>query len=573
MARRDDKEQHRYFAEEQRSQRGCSGARMQTNFLYGKLADADLTPETSLSTITLAENKADLLASLRRLQGRGTVGDLTADSGLASDNVRVGLKELLETHHGHLDVADSGELLYRFDEKLIQRGTEPLLARLKRTATDVFTKGFKATIVIFLVVYFIIFVALVIAALTANKNSDSRDGGLGGRRGGGGGHRHFGLGNFWLWYYIWTPNWRLGRPYYGHRWESQLPKADRAPFYKKVFAFVFGADKPTPSPQQLDRSKLRLIRARKGVITTAELVEHTGLPFVDAEDEMGRLLGAYDGEAAVSPDSELVYAFPGLMVSAHDSGPAKEPNPAWLRLEPQQELTGNTAGANAIVAGMNAFTLVASATSPWFIFPRLGIGGAAAVVGLVLVPMVFSALFFALPGLRMWGVKRENKRRAKRNIRRVLLGLVYARSLDGDAEVGSAEALEYVKQRLPGTAALAVERALQELASELNADVSVDEAGATGYRFPAIRKQFTASETVRRKLQLENRTLGEVVFSTGDSVNEASERDMRLFDRELKGDEARFDKYLPATDRIGFEDDFELVAFDEELRSRGLAKA
>jgi hypothetical protein len=63
------------------------------------------------------------------------------------------------------------------------------------------------------------------------------------------------------------------------------------------------------------------------------------------------------------------------------------------------------------------------------------------------------------------------------------------------------------------------------------------------------------------------------VFSTGDSVGEAGDRELKLFDRELSRDEARFDKYLPATDRVGYEDDFDLVAFDEELRSRGLAKA
>jgi len=528
-----------------------------------------------VSPLTLAEHQSDILASLRRLQGRGTVGDVVADSGLPGDNVRSGLKVLLESHQGHLAVSDTGELLYEFDEKLIVRGTEPVLARMKRTATDVFTKGFKATIVIMLVVYFLIFVALVIAALFANKNSNSRGGGiLGGRRGGG--HRHGGFGNFWLWYYIWTPRWRLGRPYYGRRWEGTLAKEDRPPFYKKVFAFVFGPDKPTPTQAQLDRSTIRLIRARKGVITTAELVEHTALTFPEAEDEMGRLLGAYDGEAAVSPDGELVYAFPELMLSAHDTK-AREPNPAWLRLEHKQELTGNTAGANAVVAGMNGFTLVAAATSPWFIFPRLGISlsDPVAVVGLILIPVVFSVLFYGVPLLRMWGVTRENKRREKQNIRRVLLGLVYSRSLDKGRDVGAAEAYEHVVSRLKQQVVerAAVDAALQGLAAELDAAVAVDDAGDTRYTFPALRQQFTASETVRRKLQLENRTLGEIVFSTSDSAAEAGERELALFDRELTESETDFGRYLPALDKIGFEDDYELVAFDEELKQRGLIKA
>ena len=112
------------------------------------------------------------------------MGDVVADSGLPGDDVRSGLKVLLESHQGHLAVSDTGELLYEFDERLIVRGTEPVLARMKRTATELFTKGFKVTIVIVLVVYFLVFVALVIAALFANKNSNSRGGGLlGARRG------------------------------------------------------------------------------------------------------------------------------------------------------------------------------------------------------------------------------------------------------------------------------------------------------------------------------------------------------------------------------------------------------
>ena len=528
-----------------------------------------------MSTLTLAEHQSDILASLRRLRGRGTVGDVVADSGLPGDDVRSGLKVLLESHQGHLAVSDTGELLYEFDERLIVRGTEPVLARMKRTATELFTKGFKVTIVIVLVVYFLVFVALVIAALFANKNSNSRGGGiLGGRRGRG--HSHGGFGNFWLWYYIWTPRWRLGRPYYGRRWEGALAKEDRPPFYKKVFAFVFGPDKPNPTQAQLDRSTIRLIRARKGVITTAELVEHTALTFPEAEDEMGRLLGAYDGEAAVSPEGELVYAFPELMLSAHDTK-VREPNPAWLRLEHKQELTGNTAGANAVVAGMNGFTLVAAATSPWFIFPRLGISlsDPGAFVGLILIPIVFSVLFYGVPLLRMWGVTRENKRREKRNIRRVLLGLVYSRSLHRSRDVGAAEAYEHVvsrlKQQVVGRAD--VDAAIQTLAAELDAEVAVDDAGDTRYSFPALRRQFTASETVRRKLQLENRTLGEIVFSTSDSAAEAGERELALFDRELTESEADFRRYLPALDKIGFEDDYELVAFDEELKQRGLITA
>ena len=519
-----------------------------------------------MSTLALAERQSDLLSSLRSLGGRATVGDVVARSGLPSDDVRAGLKALLETHRGHLAVSDSGEMIYEFDPRLIERGSEPFLARAKRTATSVITKAFKAWIVIMLVVYFVVFVVLVIAALVAGQRGDDR-GGLGGGRGRSHGGFHI---NPFFWYWIWGPRWHIGRPYYGHRWERTLDREDRVPFYKKVFAFVFGPDRPKPTRQQLDRSVLRLIRARSGVVSTAELVQHTGTTFREAEDEMGRLLGAYDGEATVSPDGELVYAFPDVMTTVREDRRVREPNPAWLRLEHPLDLTGNTAAANAVVAGMNSFTLLAAATAPWFIFPRLGLGGTAAWVGLVLVPVVFSVLFFAGPLVRMAGVRLENRRRRKRNERRVLLGHVYRRALEGEA-VRADEARAFVSSRLENepVSAQRIERLLEELAADLDADVIVDDEGVVSWRFDAIRRQFAASAAARETLRLDERTTGDVVFSTADSAEEAARRDAKLFDRALAGSGPDLDRYLPSVDRIGFEDDFELVAFDEELRTGG----
>ncbi len=534
-----------------------------------------------MTTLALAERQSDILAALRRLGGEATVGDVVASTGLPSTESEAALKSLLESHQGHLAVSDSGELLYRFDEKLIERGSEPLLARVKRRAWSLFSKAFKAWIVVMLVVYFVVFVILVLAALFGSNAQGGGDrrrgggwGGRGGRRGGG-----LPLGNFWLWYWIWSPRWYLGRPYYGHRWERTLAKDDRVPFYKKVFAFVFGPDRPHPTRQQLDRSTLRLIRARSGVITTADLVQHTGLSVPEAESEMGRLVGAYDGEPVVSAEGELAYAFPSLMTSAHGTVSAREPNPAWMRLEYPEALTGNSAGANALVGGMNAFTLVAAATAPWFIFPRLGLGGPAAWVGLVLVPVIFSLAFFAVPALRMWGVKRENKRRKKRNLRRVVLGLVYTRSLEGGG-VTAEEATEYASSRLKHQAVgrKAVESVLEGLVAEFDGQVDASPHGLLVYRFPEIRTQMAAGEAVRRSLALQDRELGEIVYDSGDTPSQADAREQAAFDRDLASgppsppaalppEELDLSRYIPPSD-VGYEADYELVLADEEVKRR-----
>lgn len=528
------------------------------------------TNRGTVSQLAVADQQYDILSALRTLDGKATAGDVVAATGLPSDDVVSGLKSLLESHRGHLAVTDSGELLYHFDPRLIRRGTEPALARFKRTAWSAFTKAFKAWIVVTLVVYFVVFVALVIAALVAGQR------GGGDRRSGnifrGGGRGHGGLPNFWLWYWIWGPRWRLGRPYYGHRWERTLDKDDKVPFYKKVFAFVFGPDEPEPTQRQLDRGALRLIRARNGVVSNADLVEHTGLPAHEAQEEMARMVGAYGGEPLVSPRGELAYAFPELMTSAHGTVATREPNPAWMRLSFPKPLTGNSAGANAAVVGINAFNLAAAASAPWFIFPRLGIGGPLAFTFLVVVPVLFSLAFFAVPGLRMLAVKRENRRRHRANVRRVVLGQVYQDALGPDVGVTVSGLHQVVAPRLKEQAVSTadVDRVLQDLAAEFDADVTPAEDGALVYRFPGIRREVAEAELLRRSLKLQDKTPGDVVFSTADTALEESRREMEAFDRALEGGEVDLAGYVPAPDRVGYEADYELVAFDEELRDAGL---
>ena len=145
------------------------------------------------------------LKAIRKRKGRVTVGDVVADTGHSTDEVDATLKRLLETRQGHLEVGDSGTLVYRFNPRLLRRDVEPLSTRMARATGAVLTKAFKVWIVLMLVVYFVVFVALVIAALLA---SQSREGGRGGGRSWGGRRRGFGgIPDLWLWYIFWSPNW------------------------------------------------------------------------------------------------------------------------------------------------------------------------------------------------------------------------------------------------------------------------------------------------------------------------------------------------------------------------------
>ena len=508
-----------------------------------------------------------LTAALRALGGRATLGDVVSATGMPDHEAETALKALLETHRGHLEVSDSGDLLYRFDRKLIARDREPFGVRFRRAAWSAFKTGFKVWTAVMLVAYFVIFVGLILALMFANK--DDRGGGFGGRRGGG-----FGLGDFLLLHWLMGGRgWSRGSLYYGDRHARRLPKEARPPFYKKVFAFIFGPEEPRPTQVQKDRSVLRLIRARKGVLTSAELVEHTGLPLPEAHEEMGRLTGAYGGDPRVSEKGEVVYAFPGLMKSAHGRVRASEPNPAWLRLEYPKKLTGNATGSNVGIGALNGFNLAAS-----FVLglgPALGTAAVEAVpvgalwfYGLGVVPATFSSMFFGIPVVRSLGLRGHNRARLRRNIRRLLIGLVYARSVGRVRWIPVGEAIAHVQKRLEGWNASPrdVLAELEKLAAEFDAEVEAGDAGFR-YRFPGVRETFVEAELMRRRLRLQDQKLGRIVYATSDTGSEASRRDRDAFDRELARAEVDVSRYLPSPGKVGYEEDFEVVMEEPPVRT------
>ena len=81
-----------------------------------------------------------------------------------------------------------------------------------------------------------------------------------------------------------------------------------------------------------------------------------------------------------------------------------------------------------------------------------------------------------------------------------------------------------------------------------------------------------ASEALRKKLRLEDQRLGSTIYSSADSTAEADARDLANFDRELASAQPDLSGYLASPGRVDFEDDYEVVAFDEELERTAAAK-
>lgn len=281
-----------------------------------------------------------------------------------------------------------------------------------------------------------------------------------------------------------------------------------------------------------DRKTLSLIRARGGVVSLAELVEHTGLTVHDAETEALRLALLYGGEPHPSWDGHVVYAFPDLVESAHGSFHVREPRPAWARADdPMRDRRPPWWSRHPLLAGAGA---VAAGVLAWLATFPPSPGGRAFVLAAVAGASAGAA--FALSG----GIVRRLARlspfrlRSPATLRRYALGYVFETALRGKGVVSLERTLAYLRSRADdeGIPRHKVEAALRRLAEEFDAPVT-ELDGDLFFGFRNVKRQFLASHVQRVRLGLERKAAGRTVFDSGDSELEAAARELEDFDRAL----------------------------------------
>jgi hypothetical protein len=458
-------------------------------------------------TLVADPKAADRLLDALRDKKRGgelvrvTKADAVAATGLPVDQAEPALKALLARYRSHLSVTDTGELVYAFDPGFERRDKVPLGERMRRAGRALwkgFQVFFKVWIMVTLVVYVVAFIAMMLALLFA-RQSDDRDDDRG--HGGGG-------GMFWLWFWLMPDMAPAG--YYERMPPSRRPKMPKKRFYQSVFDFVFGPKGVPKDPREQDRRIVAFLRDHKGRITAAELVGLTGLSLDEADQELTRLMAEYDGEVEVADDGTLIYVFEGVLPSVDKQN--QWWSWAWDRTEKQAPLTGNTPGANAVVGGFAGFNLLASLTiGPAFLARVHLLGDPLATFFVTWFPLMFSTIFFAVPGLRALAHRREARRLAKGAARKELLRELYGREGERfDPKLLSSQVAERT-----GQPPELVRSQLEKLLKELEGDVSTDAEGNVRYQFPRLLEEKRAVKTARDKAKALP-AVGEVVFSSED---------------------------------------------------------
>jgi len=434
-----------------------------------------------------------LKEALRGRGGKLTRSDAIVLSGLPDDETGRALEVLLKDYRSHLSATESGELLYEFDPSFTRRDAIPLRERaaaVGRRLWQGFAFLFKITIVATLVGYFALFVAMMVALLFARSSSDRDDDG--------GGFGFEGL----LWFWGWDTG--SGGNGYG-RPARRAPAAPRVPFYKRVFAFVFGPPAPPVDPLADEKRIVAYARNNEGRIAAVDLVRLMGWSFPRAEEEVTRLMVAYGGEPEVTDEGVVLYTFKALRKTAGRAA-GGESTPCWApeRLEPTPPLTGNEPETDGAVALFNGFNLLA----PFWIVSTFERHFHVSLAGWHFLfhdfPVAFSTVFFAVPAGRWLKARLEAGRRRARNDRRRLLGRIFSRSQPRRREELAPT---------PELAAL-LDRELVSLGGDVASEP--DDRGQILYTFPRIDEELAAVATARAAAPGTERDAGAIVFSSRD---------------------------------------------------------
>jgi hypothetical protein len=454
-----------------------------------------------------------------------TVADASVASGLAIRDAEAGLAWLTSEYRGHLRVTEDGDLVHLFPHGFTKPWETPeaisrVLSGVGRALVGTGRFIVRAWLLLVMTSYALLFAALIVGATLARQGSSDRDdspgvGILGGL------FRMLAEAFFWTFHpfsplYI-EPGWSARA-----RTRRREPE-EKVAFYEKVNRFVFGPQAPKEDPHVARSRVLQEIRARRGRIGLADVMRVTGLPRDQADPLMARLMLDHDGTVDVSEGGGIVYTFEALRRSASNE-PVQRPRAAWERLPQLPPLTGNTAGANVLIALLNGFNLLASF---WAIDNHLTLSNLALLfdrhrppvyglpddglpIVLGAIPFVFSLVLFALPVLRALYRTRQQKRIDQEHARLAVLREIVTRSSKKEpiADETLRAAVRVATGEEPSS------KDITKRVVELGGDVDVGPQGEVRYRFAELEAEAEAVEEERARASEREARLGKIVFAS-----------------------------------------------------------
>lgn len=255
-----------------------------------------------------------IMQAVEQLGYRVTVGDVASRAGLNVNLAQKGLLTLASAAGGHLQVAQSGEIVYLFPKNLRTVVRNKFLRlRLQEWWQKVWKVLFYLIRISFgiiiLVSIALVAIAITIILASMNRDGDSRSESSSSSSG-------MIMPYFWIssdWFWVFSPN-------YDTRYQ-QRREARQLNFFEAVFSFLFGDGNPNPNLEDKRFSIIgSVIRNNRGSVVAEQIA-----PYLDEigegyareyEDYMLPVLTRFNGQPVVSPEGQIIYHFPELQVTA-----------------------------------------------------------------------------------------------------------------------------------------------------------------------------------------------------------------------------------------------------------------
>jgi hypothetical protein len=470
----------------------------------------------------------------RRRRG-ATTADIVADTALPLALVRELAPRAADEYSARLEVTESGEILYSFPRGFASRyrglraGLKRFLEKFSR-GLKIFSAGlFKVWIMVMLVGYFVLFMLIALASLfvaAAGRSSDSNR-----RRGGSGGGFFVSAHIFDLIIRLW---------FYSSLTKSSNPRYRRAPqsgkpLHRAIFSFVFGDGDPNRDWEDREKKAfIACLQARRGVVSLPEYMALSGLNPEEAERALMARCSEFGGSPEAAGEGTIVYRFDELLLRSDQKAPSPAESPAPVRR--LKTFSSNKKNMNFWFVFINAANLIFGG---YFLFNALNTGALLTEIqyqsssylyaftykllepfagnplpfigiGLGLVPLLFSLLFWLIPGLRYFREKKENEKIKLNNLKKTGFSLIWSKPLgvlEKDIDSPAAESR-------PQNMAAARDRIIKDMGAWSVPDVELNGQGNPVYFFRELQREKDALETYRASLDPEAPALGKIVFDS-----------------------------------------------------------
>lgn len=406
----------------------------------------------------------EIMRAVERLGYRVTVGDIASQAGLNVNVAQQGLLALASDAGGHLQVAESGEVVYLFSQnfRTVLRN-KSLRLQLQEWWNKIWKVLFYlirisfGIVLLLSIALIVIAIVLILTALSSSRDDNRQDSG---------GSAMF-IPNFWFGsdlFWIFSPNYN-DRPQRYDRRHTRLDEKPAMNFLEAMFSFLFGDGNPNANLEERRWQAIgTVIRNQCGAVVAEQIA-----PYLDAigqgysreyEEYMLPVLTRFNGQPEVSPEGDLVYHFPELQTTAAQIRPA--PVAAYLEELPRrfsqagsgQIILAVALGGVNFVGALALGKLLAGGTAA----AQLG-GLVAFVQSIYWVLLGYGTAFLTLPLIRYFWVQWRNGKLNARNEarqqqamrldqadRRLQGKIAYAQTFAAETFIGT-ENLAYTTER------------------------------------------------------------------------------------------------------------------------------